>query len=774
VGNRQDRIVEHLSAPDYRPVKVRTLAREMEIPEEEYVDFRREVEAMIDTGALVEGRGANLRLPAGRRDEVVGVYRANPRGFGFVEPTAPVGGSAGESPDIFIPPGAGLDAVEGDTVVVRVSPHEPARGRARAAGAVVRVLARGMNRVVGPLAAVAGGWVVRPDGKKFAHDVFVADAGAAGAKPGDKVVAELIKFPNAFTGGAARGVIVEVLGRPGEPGVDSLSIIRQYGIPDRFAEEVLEEARAAAAQLDDAAYEGRTDLRPERVITIDPATARDFDDAVSIDRQSDGTWLLGVHIADVAHFVGEGTALDRAARERGNSVYLPRRVEPMLPEVLSNGVCSLQEGVDRLTKTAVIHLSKDGKVLSRKFADTVIRNRRRFTYEQVTEVLAGREGLAEPDVVELIFDMDRLAKILLQRRRDAGQHELELPDVELIYDEGNRVVDAEPENRDFSHRIIEMFMLEANEAVAAHFARLNIPTLRRIHEEPNEEALLSLAKFLRPLGFRMKDPTDRFELQSILRAAAGTPREFAVHMAALRSMKRATYSPDLEGHYALASEHYLHFTSPIRRYPDLIVHRELGRLNRRGAPARRLPDDEDRIEQLGSLGRHCSMTERRAEDAEAEYKLVKVLELMETLRGGEIDGTVSGVAGFGVFVQSTKFLIDGVVPLSSMADDYYEVYEETGAVIGRRTKKMLRIGDAVRVRIAAVDVPRRKLTFAIAAWPVRRSGEPGPGGPGSGVPEASPGVDAQSPRRHGDSAPGHKKKKGGREKFDRRGRGRRR
>lgn len=769
----QERILERLAEPDYQPTRLRPLAKQLDITAEEMPAFRAAVEQLLEEGRIREGRSRGLMLPPKRSGEIIGVFSSNPRGFGFVRPEG-TDARAGQSADIFIPPGETRDAADGDTVAVRLARPQhgtrravPSAAAARRSGSVVRVLTRGITRVVGTLLEAGGVPVVRPDGNRFTHDIAVPDAGAKGASRGDKVVVEILRYPSDRAG--AEGVILEVLGGRTEPGVDALSILRQHEIPEDFTDEQLEAARAAADRFTAEATAGREDLRDRLIVTVDPATARDFDDAVSVDRLPDGGWELGVHIADVSFFVPEGEVLDGEARLRGNSVYLPRRVVPMLPEVLSNGVCSLQEGVDRLCKSAFIRLSATGQVLGERFAETVIHNRKRYTYEQVTEVLAGRLRTEKPDADALLLEMDALAKVLLERRRRDGMLELHLPIVELIYDAEMRVIDARPESHDFSHRIIEMFMLEANEAVARYLARMGMPTLRRVHEDPEPDALEALNKFLRSCGLRMKDPGDRNELRELLARTADTPQQSAVHLAVLRSMRKAEYSPDDAGHYALASADYLHFTSPIRRYPDLVVHRTLvAALSRKGRKRRVQHEDGEAAAppELYELARHCSMTERRAEDAEREYRLVKVLELLKTMIGEEIVGVVTGVAGFGVFVQSTKYLVDGLVHVSTLENDFWELSDSGGALIGKRTRKRLRIGDPVTVRIAAVDVARRKLDLTLAGVPteraeptvVRRRAEPpptpaaGPERPRRGRPERGRPVEEEEspgPRRRG-------------------------
>jgi ribonuclease R len=489
---------------------------------------------------------------------------------------------------------------------------------------------------------------------------------------------------------------------------------------------VLEEAREAGRGYDpQRAAHGREDLRGRIAITIDPVNARDFDDAITLD-ENHGQSELGVHIADVSHFVRPGTALDDEARERANSVYFPQYVVPMLPEVLSNGVCSLQEGQPRLTKSAFITYDRQGKVLRTRFANSVISSTKRLTYEEATKILEGKIGGYPKAVVQLLRRMDELARIIRERRLREGMIVLDLPEVELVFDELARVTGVVPEDMSFSHTIIEMFMVEANEAVARLFVKLGVPHLRRAHEEPDDATLEGLTRFLKAIGQKVPKRIDRAWLQRLLEGVKGAPESFAVNMAVLRSMQRAEYRPDLIGHYALASEDYLHFTSPIRRYPDLVDHRLLeaylaGKFEHKKKPRAETPTWEE----LRELGVHCSTSERRAEAAERELKLVKVLQLLESHLGEEFDGIVTGVAQFGVFIQLRDYLVDGLLRYADLADDWWDVDVEGGFVIGERTGRRIGIGQQLRVAISRIDIPNRTLDLALAEGrPASKSSEP--------------------------------------------------
>jgi ribonuclease R len=716
----REAILSHLQSHHHRPMKVHGLARFFDVAEEDYPEFRTLVRKMIREGDIIVSEHGRLALPppaaakpqhraAGRRAATVqGRFSLSERGFGFVMPEAPDGPTHGE--DIFVGPSDTLGAVTNDTVLAEVAGKSP-RGYY---GRVVEIVERGQTRFVGTYIETPAGRIVRPDGGILSQDFAVPDASSAGARPKDKVVFEVLRY--ALRGEPGEAVITEVLGERGAPGVDTLCVIHQFDLPHEFSDAVLEEARRAADRMDDAALEGRRDLTAETILTIDPEDARDFDDAVSLAEHPDGTFTLGVHIADVAHFVPEGTALDDEARERGTSVYLPTTVIPMLPEVLSNGVCSLQEGRTRLTKSALIRLGPDGRPLDVELANSFIRSVKRLTYEQASAALDGKTGGLEPNLVDLLKRMERLAQILLERRRREGYLELSLPKVDLEFDDAGKVVAAHPEDTSFSHRIIEMFMVEANEGVARELDRAGLVCMRRIHPEPDDEAAEDLMHYAKSIGYPLQDPRDRRELQRLLNAVRGRPEEYGVHLAVLRSLKRAEYSVRKEGHYALASDAYCHFTSPIRRYPDLTVHRMFDAIVRGRVPPRAgggrhkaaAPAAGDGPP-MAELAAHCSRTERRAEAAERELTKVKLLEFLQTRLGDTFTGIITGVQAFGVFVESPELLVDGLVHISSLRDDDYRFDRRRWALVGSRSGKVLRVGSPLEVRIAAVNIPRRQL-----------------------------------------------------------------
>ncbi|MHC4718780.1 MAG: ribonuclease R family protein, partial [Planctomycetota bacterium] len=544
-------------------------------------------------------------------------------GFGFVTPDTP-----NTHGDLYVPEGETADAMTGDTVIARVLKRGKRGGEMLFQGRVMQIVRRGSARVVGTLDRAEETWFVMPDGKGVVNPVVIADVGP-GAREGQKVVAEIVQYPS--EGQLARGVITENIGAAGQIAAER----------DEFPEEAMADARRIVDTIDPSAVDGREDLRELTVVTIDPPDARDFDDAISI-ASDGGETVLGVHIADVSHFVAAGGPLDAEARERGNSVYFPRKVLPMLPEILSNGLCSLQEGVDRLCKSAFIHYDGGGNVTTRRLAETVIRSAKRLTYAEAQGIIDGKTGGFDGKVVKLVRRMNDLARRIESRRRAAGMLHLDLPEVELVLDEEGKVADAVPADDAYTHTIIEMFMVEANEAVAVTLGKRQLPFLRRIHPEPDKDAHKALGAFVRVCGHKIPRDLGREDLQRLLESVKGRPESFAVNMAVLRSLTRAEYSPMQIGHYALASDNYCHFTSPIRRYPDLTVHRLFADVVRKGEVF--APETAE----LVALGAHCSTREETAEEAERELTTVLVLQFLSDKVGDSFEGVVTGVTNFGM------------------------------------------------------------------------------------------------------------------------------
>lgn len=785
--------------PGYRPMKPRALAEQLELTDDDRPTLKKLIKRLVKHGKIAyganhlvgPGTAASSGQPApatrssGSNDGglITGIFRRVERGFGFVRPTGTLA-SVGRDADIFISEDRAGDAATGDTVGVRLAKGKNWRGKPE--GTIVEIVERETHQFVGTYFESAGTGFVQVDGKLFTRPISMGDASAKNVQPDDKVVFEMVRFPSHVHDG--EGVITEVLGKRGQPGVDTQTIIYEYNLPDAFSDDVLEEARLEAEQFDPESYKDRLDLTAETIITIDPVDARDFDDAISLVRIENGHWRLGVHIADVSHFVRPKTALDREAYNRATSVYLPDRVLPMLPEVISNGLASLQPDRVRYTKTCFIEFTEEGAPVAVDLHSAAIKSCRRFTYEEVDDYLANTAAWREkltPEVYSLLGRMHELAMMLRARRRRRGSLELTMPEVKVDLDKDGRVTGAHVVENTVSHQIIEEFMLSANEAVAETLQEAQFEFLRRVHTAPDPRKLKALTEFVKELGFEVESLESRFEVQRLLEAVQSLPEERAVNYAILRSLQRAVYSPQVEGHFALASDCYCHFTSPIRRYPDLTIHRLIDALL-----SKRKPSQD--MNTLLIAGEHCSERERRAEDAERELTKIKLLDHLSTRIGEAMDAVVTGVEEFGLFVQGIELPAEGLIHVTSLEDDYYSYDRRAHTLSGRRASNSFRLGDRVRVSVARVDVDRRELDFRLVARQKRpttrpmhneRRGEakhkPGhghahAGRPGTGKPSDRPG-DRGKPRggKVGGRKKGHKSATG-RPKNKGQGKGKRR
>ncbi len=549
--------------------------------------------------------------------------------------------------------------------------------------------------------------LVQVDGSVFSQPIPVGDPGAKGVLEGDKVVIEMVRFPSHAHEGEA--VIVEVLGPRGAPGVDTLSIIREFNLPDDFSEEVLDCAREQAELFNGEVDDDRVDLTATTVITIDPANARDFDDAISLEVMANGHWRLGVHIADVAHFVPLKTPLDREARDRATSVYLPDRVIPMLPEIISNHLASLQPDQVRFAKTVFMEFSEEGIPINTEIVRSAIKSDHRFNYDEVDEYLDNPDPWQKRltgDVFQLLGRMHQLAMLLRRRRMDNGSIEMIMPEIKIDLDKLGKVSGAHVEKQTESHQIIEEFMLAANEAVAQWLTDQQWLFLRRVHAPPSPTKLRDLTSFVRELGISCNSLESRFEIIRVLQEVSGEPEQQAVNYSVLRSMQKAVYSPQPEGHYALNKSHYCHFTSPIRRYPDLTVHRLLDQL----AFGRKPKND---LNELVIVGQHCSEREQRAAASERELVKIKLLNYLSERLGEEMHAVITGVERFGLFAQGLDLPAEGLIHISSLQDDYYDYDSTTHSLVGRRAGNRFQLGDVVQVEVFHVDVDRRELDFRL-------------------------------------------------------------
>jgi ribonuclease R len=699
-------ILRVLCRRDYRPMSQAKLAEAMGYGPSEYANFQSAVQSLREQGQILIGVDKTITLPA-MSNGVIGTFRANERGFGFIVPL-----ERNAHGDLFVAPDETAGAMNGDIVSARVV-KKNFRGQMRFSGVVTEIIERGSGRFVGLLQQdKGGGWYVVPEGKGFFPSILIQDATSSQARPNDKVIVEVVSYPKR-SDMAAQGAIVQVLGRAGNYETEINSIIAQYSLPYDFPEECRQQARDAAENYTPDAATDRDDITREVIITIDPPDAKDFDDAISLRKDKEGNWILGVHIADVSAFIPMHSPLDKEAQQRGNSVYLPGKVIPMLPEVLSNGICSLQPEQKRFAKTAYITYDPQGNILGTEFSNSIICSRARLTYEQADDILRGKAAGFAGEVVALLKDMEILARAIEQRREKNGMIHLDLPETELVFDKAGRVIDAHPADNSYPHTMIEMFMVEANDAVASALDRFGIPFMRRIHPDPDAVSTKNLSRFVKLCGIKVPRHLDRAAIQDLLSAVKDTPLSHAVNMYVLRSMQRAEYSPLNIGHFALASRHYCHFTSPIRRYADLMIHRLMdcyakGMLSKIGLEE--VLSEAELIE----IGRHISFTENQADGAEKELKTVLILQMLSKKVGDEMNCVVSGLTNFGVFVQCLKFGIEGLIEPGDLGMDEWRFNEKAQAVVGRLSGKSIHLGQPMTVRIVSVNVPGRQLFLAPA------------------------------------------------------------
>lgn len=704
--NLANKIIEFVQRPNYRPMKPKTLAKKMGVTKKKLPKFDAAIEEARIAGEIRIADSGRIQAKA-PKGSYLGIVHRVKSGDAYIILREPK--PKGLTEDVFVDKHDLKDAQNGDEVFIKLLQRTKSRGQR--CGYVVEVVERATNVFVGTyFEEDESGWV-QIDGKEFPEPVWVGDPGAKGAQDDDKVVIEMLRFP--AVGQIGEAVLTEVLGTRGQPGVDTQMIIHEFGIPDAFPASVLDAARLEAENFDENDLTDREDLTGKTIVTIDPATARDFDDAISLEKSGNGHWVLGVHIADVSHFVQPGTELDQEAELRGTSVYLPTKVIPMLPEVISNGLASLQENRIRYSMSAFIEFSPEGIPVHTRFSRSAIKVTQRFAYEDVMPIINANpdqevEGVT-PDIRKLLCDMHELAMMLRKRRFESGALELDMPEVRLDLNPDGQVVGAHETDHDESHQVIEEFMLAANVAVAIKLNDAGLGFLRRAHADPAEAKLKALKQFVEILGYDLDQYQSKKHLQGLLRQVRGTPEERAVNYAFLRSLKQAEYTPTEVGHYALAEDHYCHFTSPIRRYPDLHIHRLMASMVCDNVSYRSLSEED-----LIRLGHHCSNTARRAEKAERELTKIKLLSYFAERMGDKISAVITGVERFGLFCRGIEIPVEGMIHISTVpGNDYYEFDREAMALVGKRTGEMIRLGDRVLVEVVHVDVDRRELNFKL-------------------------------------------------------------
>ena len=700
-----DELLEAIRRTMDHPATVRELMERLGWPSGRRATLRRRLAALVERGDLIRIRGHRYGLPD-RMHLVTGRVHVHPRGFGFVAPDHPVDGFAG---DVYIA-GTNLNqALHGDRVVVRV---ERRADPGRAEGRILRIVERAATQLVGRFEADVAGYVV-PFDRRLPMDVQVPPGEDSGARAGDMVVAELTRFPTATRN--ALGRVVEVLGDLETPGVDVRVVLRAYGIPERYAPDAEAEAERLGDTVRPRDQRGRTDFRHLHTVTIDGETARDFDDAITLEPLGKGIVRLGVHIADVSHYVPEGSALDRDARERGTSVYFPDRAVHMFPPALSTGLCSLKPHVDRLVQSCLMEIDGAGHVLRYEIHDGVIHSDARMTYTDVDAMLDEPASPAREEhaaLAPLIAAMGSLSAVLTERRRRRGAIDFDVPVARFRRDDAGRVEAIVADERTTAHRIVEEFMLLANETVAEHLARERMPALFRVHERPDPAKVEAFDEFATSLGYSLAASPEAVRpshFRRLIEQVRGQPEERPIARLMLRTMRLARYEPEDLGHFGLAAMSYTHFTSPIRRYPDLVVHRAL-RASRRGASTERMRRWKDDSAQLA---RRTSELERRAEEAERELVHWQMVRFMTDKVGDEFTGYIVGVAAFGIFVELVEQFVEGLVHVSSMADDYYRYDERHHLWQGENSGRTYRLGDHVHVRLVRVDAEHRRLDLAL-------------------------------------------------------------
>lgn len=700
-----DKLLSFMKEEAYKPLTVQELEEMLEITDsDEYKELVKALVTLEEKGLVVRTRSNRYGLPE-KMNLIKGKVSAHAKGFAFVLP------EDSSLDDVFIPPSELNTAMNGDTVLVRLSTET---GGTKKEGAIIRIIERNIQKIVGTYTETKNFGFVIPDDKKITNDIFIPKHAKNGAVEGHKVVVRLTSYPEGRM--SAEGEVIEILGHKNDPGIDILSIIHKHGLPGDFPAEAMEQAGNTPDTIDEKDLEGRRDLRDQTIVTIDGADAKDLDDAVTVTKLKNGHYKLGVHIADVSHYVTEGSPIDQEAYERGTSVYLVDRVIPMIPHRLSNGICSLNPKVDRLTLSCEMLINPQGQVVEHEIFQSVIKTTERMTYSDVNKILVDDDEELKQKyeaLVPMFKDMEDLAAILRGKRMERGAVDFDFKEAKVLVDEEGKAKDVVLRERSTAEKLIEEFMLVANETVAEHFHWMNVPFIYRIHEDPDQEKLQRFLEFVTTFGYVVKGTAGSIHpkaLQSVLEEVRDRPEEAVISTVMLRSMKQAKYDPQSLGHFGLSTEFYTHFTSPIRRYPDLIVHRLIRTYLIQGKT-----DEATRekwAEKLPEIAEHTSNMERNAVDAERETDDLKKTEFMLDKIGEEFDGVISSVTNFGMFVELPN-TIEGLVHVSFMTDDFYRYDEQHYAMIGERTGNVYRIGDEITVRVVDVNKDERNIDFEI-------------------------------------------------------------
>ncbi len=712
----KDGILNYMRQASYKPMEYLELLEKLDVGQDDEVRFKKCLGRLEKDGYIIRTRKNKYGLPE-MMNLTRGVIRLSARGYGLLLPEEP------GRPEIFVYGKKLNGAMHNDKVMVRI--REPEMDGQRPEGTVIRVISRANQQMVGTYRKGRSLAQVIPDDRRQIYPIYVRPSKKIKVSNGDKVLVTITAWPDGEN--AAEGKILEVLGGKGQPGTDLQVLLKKHGLATEFPRPLLQEAEKVALPVSPEEISRRRDLRDLPMVTIDGEDAKDLDDAVSVSRIPAG-YRLGVHIADVSHYVKDDSRLDKEACKRGTSVYLVDTVLPMLPRELSNGICSLNAGVERLALTCMMDIDKSGKVLDYEIFKSVIKVRERMTYKDVNRLLAGEEGELKQRYESLISDfllMKELADILRQERMQRGYLDFDFPEAKVIVDENGFPVEIRKRESGAGENLIEDFMIKANEVVAEHLYMRHIPVLYRVHEKPEEESINKLNLVLGVFGHKIRSlKPEPLSLQKVLHEIKGRPEEQLISLLLLRSMKHARYAPQALGHFGLASRYYCHFTSPIRRYPDLIVHRVLSSLLEGGMNAKRRASLEKK---MSGYGEHSTLQEMKAEEAEREYVAVKKAQYMQQFVGEEFTGRIGSVQSFGFFVELDN-TVEGLVHISSIADDYYEFNERNYTLIGRHSGRKFAIGDPVQVQLVRVDVDDAKVDFELVNQNGELEAKPAEGG----------------------------------------------
>ena len=701
----KEKLLDYMERSAYKPMLKKELMEAFDIDKGQRKEFGETLKDMEKEGLIIQTKSKRYAVPE-RLDLVVGRLEVFPKGFGFLI------SEKKDTEDLFIPPGAMNGAMNNDRVIGRI--ESPKTETSRGEGEIIRIIKRGNKEIVGTYESSKNFGFVIPDDKRIQQDIFIPKGSEKGATTRQKVVCEIVKWPEGRRK-SPEGKVSEVLGYQEDKGVDILSIIKQHQLPLEFPQKVIDEAESFKNHIPKGELQRRKDLRSLNIVTIDGADAKDLDDGVSLERLDNGNYRLGVHIADVSHYVAEESPLDEEALERGTSVYLIDRVIPMLPEKLSNNLCSLNPNTDKLALSVFMEIDSKGNVLHEEIYESVINSKERLIYEDVSDILEKEDPQLMDkfrNYLDMFNIMRELSEILRKKRMERGAIDFDFPEARVILDDEGNPVDIEEEERRTANRIIEEFMLVCNETIAERYHWLEIPFLYRIHQEPDLEEIQEFNRFIYNFGYKIKGIQNEVHpkaLQEINEKVKGKKEEKMLNTLMLRSLQKAEYSPDNVGHFGLAADYYSHFTSPIRRYPDLMIHRIIkwhisGELSKKAS--KKLEKN------LPKIADQSSTREREAVTAERETVDLKKAEYMSNKIGEEFEGVITSLTSFGIFVELPN-TIEGLIRLSSLTDDYYHYDRESQQILGERRKKRFRIGDSLRVTVAKVNVMEGEVNFAL-------------------------------------------------------------